>query len=84
MNAGLVELHGPKADVVNAKLKLVSLLQGVLTSKVAAASHAHWQYLQNHSWKPFSIYINTIIEDSYKNQSDFVSETTSNQSIGSS
>ena len=78
LNVGLVDLHGPKAEVVNAKLKLVSLLQGVLTNKVAAATHVHWQYFERNTWKPFTIYISTIIEDSFNKQDDHVSEMSRN------
>lgn len=71
LSAGLIDLFGPKAEVVNAKLQLVSLIQGVLTTKVAAASQAHWQYLAGTRWNPFSLYINTIIEDCYKRKAGF-------------
>ena len=73
LNAGLIDLHGLKSEVVNAKFKLVSLIQGVLTTKVLTAPQAHWQYFERNQWTPFSIHINTIIEDSHIKKRDFVS-----------
>jgi hypothetical protein len=73
-------LHGSKQEVVNAKLKAVSMLNDILEGQkselqfqIRITRDVQWQYEANKDeWKSFSFYINSLIESRYSRKESHV------------
>lgn len=73
---GSIRLHGYKEYVNQYKEKISSLIIKECEIKTKTfdriisvpAKNVQWEYETQNSWKPFSLYISSLIEDGYENQ----------------
>ena len=68
-----ISLHGYKDDVQNAKTEILILLNDkVINENIAykgqlqICKNIQWLYEQENEWKPFPLYLNSIIENAHE------------------
>ena len=68
----ILSFHGFKDDVANAKAETLLLLADKANKKSADYEHqlyirkdVHWLYEEEDEWKPFPLYLDTIIESAH-------------------
>ena len=61
-----INLHGHKPDVVNAKLKLSSMISILMNAMFSQSKNIQWQYQNSgKDWIDFSYLLNCYIEEGY-------------------
>ena len=73
---GSIHLHGYKDDVIQCKEKINNLIIQQCEQKAknferiikVPTKNIQWEYEAQTNWKPFSLYISSLIEDCHENQ----------------
>lgn len=75
-----INLYGPKDEILNAKLKITSLIAEKIKShfskteeNIRLSKNIEWKFeFQTDKWKSFSLYINSQIESAFNKKEKFV------------
>lgn len=68
-----IKFHGYKDDVLNAKSEIVMLLNDKVNTKndeyeeqMHISKNVQWLFEDDKEWKPFPLYLNSIIENAFE------------------
>jgi len=74
-----IKFDGYKDDVLNAKTEILMILNDKVNSKnneyeeqMHISKNVQWLYEQDKEWKPFPLYLNSIIENAHEKKLSMV------------